>query len=460
MTTQEWDLSERLGRLREALTRARSAEQLQGAMLEEGFLGISGDAGVGKSTLITWSEVMLTVRERATIVHVDLNGAYSLAKLVARWRHAVLRAIVGPIAASHAAGLPREYWPASTEGAMLRARSLLADQYEAALRSEPKKGERPESIEEPLDMTVELARGGRTCVLVIDHLEAPMLTSRHPLVPQDLLWQIRAAAQRVSDLHVTVVCAAGAESVAAGEDSAFYGDGRWLTIHRPAERQWEVAGAAAAVPIDPDLLRLGRGHVETTLQLIRASLERGLNAQDTFASVANSQREHAARCLAHANSLHRLGAQVLMSIANGDGPYAGTPDARSDDVATAVGQLRLAGLIRRDPRDSRGWLLVDPLVRWLLADAMNLHEDDPMFALKGASLATADVLNAVQTLHYRNEPTTAHEIAVEIGSDEAGVRLLLRNAVRDGLVDHDRSDSEFALTRDGERRLIDFMRSA
>lgn len=453
------DVSEQMGRIRGALTAARGSSQVRDAMLEEGFLGISGEGGVGKSTLVRRAEAMLTLEGRASVVHLNLGGAYSLAKLVARWRHALLRAVAGPIAVSHASALPRESWPASTEGAMLSARSHLGRDFEAALRASPRKGERPESIRAPLDMTVALAEGGRPCVLVIDHLDAPLLSSRHPIVPRDLLWQVREAAQRTRSLRVVVVCAAGSELIAARDDAAFYGDGRWMTIRAPEPDHWASAGAAAGVPVSRDLLRLGRDHVEATLQLLRASLEHGLGARETFASLAGTQGEHASRCLAHANSLHRLGAHVLRSIANGEGPYEGTPDARSDDVASAVGQLRIAGLIRRDRRDSRSWEVADPLVRWRLADPMNLHDDDPWPGLKNVSVAAVDLLNAIQTLQLRKEPTTVDEMAIELTSDEADVRATVRAALGSGLIRSDQEDSRLILTPEGEDRLLEYLES-
>ncbi len=365
--------------LAEALTAARRLEldRITAGMLEEGFLGVTGEALVGKTLLTGKAAAGLAHREAAWVVQVELAGAYSVAKLVARWRHALLGAVAGPVAASHAA-LPRDFWPASTERAILAARELLGDQFDAAVSEQPAKGERPRDFAKPIDTTVELARvGDRPCVLVLDHLHAPLLTNRHPIDPRDLLWQIRSAAQHVANLHVVAVCAMGSESLAAGPKAAFYGDGLWLTIAAPTPEHWRLAATTVGTSIDPEWVRLARGHVPTLLAMLRAREEGQSDAREAFRTVADTQHEHATRCLLHASSLHRLGAHVLVSIANGDGPYAGTPEARSDDVAAAVGQLRLAGLIRRDPEDDRGWLVVDPTIRWLLAQPMSVLPDDP-----------------------------------------------------------------------------------
>ena len=340
---------------------------------------------------------------------------------------------------------------------MLDARRVLGESFESALQPVPLKGERIQSIRDPLEMTVSIARE-RPCVLVLDHIEAPLLTSRHQLSPRDLLWQVRAAAQGVEGLRVTAVCTAGAEYLAAAEDAAFYGDGRWITIGEPSQRDWELAAARAGVELPEEAVRLGRGHVEATLQIFRLMAEQGLSARDAFLSLVAAQGQHADRCLAHANSLHRLGAQVLVSIANNDGPYAGTPDARSDDVASAVAQLRLAGLIKRDPREERAWVLVDPFVRWRLAEAPELYEDDPMPDLRAISSVVVDVLNAISTLELRSEPVTIASVAVELTSRPDEVELMMKKALKEGFVTG-RGQGHFALSEDGERVLIDYLQT-
>ncbi len=369
-----------IGRLQEALTAARQdvVGGLASGMLEEGFLGVTGEPLAGKSTLVRTAAAQLTHQQAARVVQVEVQGAYSVPKLAARWRHALLRAVVGGVAASHAAGLPREMWPASTVSAMLHAREALGDAYDSALSDQPAKGDRTSSFEQVIELTVRVARSGR-CVLVLDHVDAPLLTYKHPIDPADLLWQVRAEAQHTSNLNVTVVCGRdAAESQVAGPEGAFYGDGRWTTISRPSLSQWLVAARAADVTLDEEAIDLAAGHVPTAFQLLRLMSERDCDAREAFRLAARTQHEHAARSLQHATSLHRLGAHVLVSIANGYGPYAATPDAKSGDVARAVRQLVLAGLVRRDPNDARGWLLVDPLVQWLLAEAMNVRPEEPL----------------------------------------------------------------------------------
>ena len=54
-------------------------------------------------------------------------------------------------------------------------------------------------------------------------------------------------------------------------------------------------------------VRLGRGHVLTLLAMLHARQQGQSDAREAFRAVAETQHEHAARCLLHAFSLHRLG---------------------------------------------------------------------------------------------------------------------------------------------------------
>jgi hypothetical protein len=65
------------------------------------------------------------------------------------------------------------------------ARSRRAcDGRDAAISEQPAKGERPRDFATPINTTVKLARvSDRQCVLMLDHLQAPLLTNRHPIDP-------------------------------------------------------------------------------------------------------------------------------------------------------------------------------------------------------------------------------------------------------------------------------------
>lgn len=364
-----------INELAEQLTHAREEQvsTIVDALLGEGFVGITGDPLVGKSLLVNRALALIGHHHRARTVRIDLQGAYSLAKLVARWHHALLRAAAGTVATSHAAALPREFWPASTEAALLDARDLLGSAYDGALIETPAKGAKPADVAAPLEATARLARRCPV-VLVIDHLEAPLLTTRHPIDPAALLWEIRAAAQSIDGFRVAVVCAPAAQPLAAGPDAAFFGDGRWLTIPSVDLTHWHAASYGSLDAAERELVRLSRGTIPSALRLLRDHRP-DEDPGATFRRCAQDDQLHAARCVQHAFSLHRLGGHVLTSIAAGAGAYAATPDARSDDVAGAVEKLRLAGLLRRDPDDARGWLLVDPLVEHALRPVV--PEDPP-----------------------------------------------------------------------------------
>ena len=290
------------------------------------------------------------------------------------------------MAASHVTALEREFWPATTERAMLDAREIFGESLSAALTDQPTKSDRQRDFAEPIELTACLAqRSSVPWILLFDHLHAPLLTSRHPIDPAALLWQVRAAAQHLPKLHVTVTCAPGAEHLASSPEAAFYGDGTWLQIDPPTVDEWDRASIHAGTVLDPQWLRISQRHVPTTLAMLRVrdreELGREQDGREVFREVAEHQHEHANRCLLHASSLHRLGAHVLTSIASGDGPYAGTPEARSDDVAAAAKALRLAGLICRDPDDDRGWLLTDPMIGSLLADPSRIRPEHPESSL-------------------------------------------------------------------------------
>lgn len=369
--------------LRDALTQARQSTvaALVSAVEEEGFIGITGAPQVGKTTLM---ETALAQLEHAgtTVVRVDVTGAYSAAKLRARWLHAILRALTGPVAASHAAGLPQHMWPGTTRTALLQAREFLGDDYHAALHGQPRERGRIKDFSDVIDLTSRLARDGR-CVLVLDHVDAPLLTAKHPVDPRDLLWQIRACAQHLSHLAVVALCApVSVDDVVAGLENAYYGDGRWLTLSPPSADEWGSAARRAQSRVDEPLLALAEGHVPTALLMARLVAVHGLESRQAFTVAATAQYEHAARAIMHATSLHPMGGHVLIAIANGDGPYSSTPEARSDQVARVVQQLARAGLIRRpfgDNGSAGRWQVADPLIRWTLAEPMNRREIEPVW---------------------------------------------------------------------------------
>ena len=308
--------------------------------------------------------------DTAAVVSVEVMGAYSLGHLIARWRHAVWQAVLGPVNASLATRLPQSDWPASTVQRVVRAREILGDDYEDA-RSEAitQADRRADSLRRVIELTVNLARRQR-CVLVLDHLDAPRHTQRHPIDPSEVVWQIRSLAQHEPHLGVIIVVAEDQVDVFAGPDAAFYEDGRWLTVASPTPSEWGTVFEGRMSPDFAELRSLSTGHVPSELALtaeVWRHPDRTLS--DVFERLAATQHQHARRCRDHAASLHRLGVHTLTAIARQDRRYA--INDRSDRIAEANRRLYAAGLIRPavDANRVLGWQLVDPFVARLLRGA-------------------------------------------------------------------------------------------
>ena len=275
--------------------------------------------------------------------------------------------MLGPVNASLAAGLPESDWPASTVQRVVRAREILGEDYEDA-RSETitETDRRAHDLRRVIELTLELARRQR-CVLVLDHLDAPRHTQRHPIDPSEVVWQIRSLAQHEPNLGVVIVVAEDQVDVFAGPDAAFYDDGRWLTVAPPTASEWSTVFEGRTPPDFVQLRSLSTGHVPSELALaaeVWQHPERTL--PDAFERLAATQHQHAGRCQDHAASLHRLGVHTLTAIARQDRRYA--INDRSDRIAEANRRLYAAGLIRPAVDTNRvlGWQLVDPFVARLL----------------------------------------------------------------------------------------------
>lgn len=353
------------------LTAARSdvVERIDESILALPLTGVMGEADCGKTLLC--SIVCANARERGTVViSLDLDGAYSPNQLAWRWAKELARAVIDPIALSHLAALPQDMWPARTRNQILSLGEHLGEDVAAlAERASPSHGVgNLDAFASTLTTTGRLAQR-RDMLIVIDHLEAPSLTPRHPLNVAQLLWRVRAVTQLQPRLRVLLVSRTPAVKLATAPTAAFYGDGQWLTVTPPSPEAF-----AAATERSQNLVKLviGRtgGHVNSTLELLEiipidATIT---NVEEAVRTLAALHTDLTRRTVQHARTLHRLGGHILQVIAEGKRPYQETSDARSKEIGAAISALHTAGIIRRqDALRQKNWAITDPRIAWGLA---------------------------------------------------------------------------------------------
>lgn len=340
---------------------------LEMARLEEGaritdevqtsrVVGVLGEAEVGKTETIR--EALGTSQPDRPVIHLDLDGVAAEGHVAFHLVRKIAAAQLGIEFSTLKVGV---LVPASLERKRVELAELLGvDGLEEALRDWPSGGY---PLAKALDALTKLAQQRET-ILWIDHLEAPMLTPRHPLDLDQLLWAIREIVQRQLDLSLVLSGRDAVEAQVLSREAAFYQQGRWLSLDNPAPEVWrDVALRLKASPtVVTDLAHLTGGHPETMLTAF-LSLMRGNgkgSSEDLLQELASVSGGLASRAFQHACSLHRLGGQVLVQIAWGKGPYAASQRGESppQEIRKVLGRLQLAGLIRHDD----GWSVVNPLV--------------------------------------------------------------------------------------------------
>ncbi|MGO9898146.1 MAG: ATP-binding protein [Solirubrobacteraceae bacterium] len=363
----------------DALTQARYEDlaAIRAGIEQSGLTIVSGEAGVGKTTLLAYCAREIE-RQQMLVVSVNLDGAASVGHLAWLWLRALARALTPRIALSQIVALPQDMWPRAARSAALTLDNTLGpERSRIALADSP-----PEShgrkrdlllVEDAIVLTRKLTETtGRPLLLILDHLEAPLLTPRHPLEIGALLWSVRSVSQTTTQLRVLLAGRPGLERELTGEQAAFYQDGRWVKLARPAPMVWQRVLASWSAEALRALLTLSELHVPTTLVLLHEFAdERPSPAmiRQAFESLTATQAQHFVRCVEHARTLDRLGGEVLLAIAQRRGPYAGTGHQYPRDVQRAVNRLRLAGLIDRAP--TSGWRPTDPLVAYHLCSGID-----------------------------------------------------------------------------------------
>jgi hypothetical protein len=352
------ELIEEVNRARWSLEMARlgEGERITEEVQMSRVVGVLGEAEVGKTETIR--EALGNSQPEHPVIRLDLEDAAGEGHVAFQLLREMAATQLGSEFEVLRFGV---LVPTSSEKKRVELAELLGvDGLEEALRDWPS-GSFP--LAKALTSLSRLARRYET-ILWIDHLEAPMLTPRHPLDLDQLLWSIREMIQTQPSLSVILSGRDAVEGRVLGHEAAFYQQGRWLSLDNPPREVWRNVASNLKAPIDlaMELADLTGGHPETMLiALLRAS--RGLdrpNADDFLRELASASAALAGRAIQHARSLHRLGGQVLVQVAMGQGPYATAQRGESppQEIRKVLSRLQLAGLIRHDD----GWSVVNPLV--------------------------------------------------------------------------------------------------
>lgn len=350
----------------ERLTKARepAVERIVETATEQSFTGLVGEADVGKTALL--HAALRRLEQDWTIVTLDLDGAWSPNRLAWRWARELARVVIGGVALSHLTALSPGMWPASTRSALLKLPTRLDREVATLAEAQmpPRGVGKPDVLSAPIQATHRLARQ-QPLLLAIDHLEAPRAAGLKSPDVGEILWRLRSRGQYSRNLHVLVCARPPAQSIAAGPDAAYRLDGRWLTLDPPSP---ETFGDATGDDITLCRLAHARtgGHPRATIELLQEILADSATRapESLMGRLVERHSDLARRYLQHARSVHRLGAHLLLAIAQGLGPYGATPEISASEIAPAMTRLHLNGLVRRaGPRE---WAIADPRVAWVL----------------------------------------------------------------------------------------------
>lgn len=341
--------------------RTDEANRINQQIDQRRFVGLEGEAAVGKSMVLTRVLASRYVDVRSHPGVVDLDGAWGIGRTAWLFFHAAAEAIAGPVALSHLEALDEGLMPSSSRRAGFTIHNLFGSEIaDAVLHGSTLKDDR--SL---LTRAVDIFEDIVDVVLVIDHLEAPSRSPRHPVDIEQLLWQLRSVHQRNASMRICLCGRREAAEDARRESAAFYSDGIWLTITPPTKDVWEYVARAAWPTLDPEALR---GRVEQILKLTHAqpastiavfAQDVGLTPLDAEQRAAEEFNTAATASLEHARSLHRLGAHLFYEIAQGQRPYSAVPGGKTE-VTRALSALRAAGLLTSLGRGS--WRLTEPLI--------------------------------------------------------------------------------------------------
>lgn len=200
------DVIDRTERAWDALAAARASEieRIADALGEHHIVGLLGEAEVGKT--VTVRQALRLQRPALRAIELDLNRAASDEHVGFLLAKEIARTVLGPTDFSLlAVGV---LLPGRVERGRLQLAELLGvEGLDEACRDWPSGRYSSATALRALET---LVRTGSDLVLWIDHVEAPLLTPRHPLKVDELLWGIRnsASASRGCALY----CLAGPPS--------------------------------------------------------------------------------------------------------------------------------------------------------------------------------------------------------------------------------------------------------
>jgi hypothetical protein len=352
------DLIEGIPRAHGALGAARlgEAQVIEEAMRGNRVVGVLGEAEVGKTKTIKQA---LALMPDSSVLHLDLDAAASDEHVGFLLTKQLARAAVGETNLSLlSAGA---MLPTNAERARVELVEILGwEGFEEALRVWP-------SGKFPIRQAFSCLEGfasGRELHFWIDHLEAPVLTPRHPLRVNELLWGVRELIQRVPSVRLILSGNEGAHRQILGPKAAFHQQGRWIAMDNPGAGIWREAAERIGVSgaVAEHLAEMTGGHPSTMLlALLDLDGRRTLPpAYDVLRDLAARDDGLAGRAVQHARSLHRLGGQLMSQIAAGERPYGALQRGRapSQEIRKVLDRLRLAGLLRKGER----WEIVNPLI--------------------------------------------------------------------------------------------------
>lgn len=364
------DVRELVPRVHRALDEARTRERARivEALEVSNFVGIEGEGEVGKTSLV--ARALKDAQINA--VRIDLASAASEAHLAHIIARALARVLIAPTDYSLLSGAP-DLAPSSARAARLHLERQLGPVLTNFALAQTANADVP--LQSAIEAIGAMAEHHDLTVWV-DHIEAPGLTSRHPVDPFGLLWALRAMAQR-TPFAVIVTASASVTAEVAGPKAAFHMDGTWIHVDRPTPAAWahvcEALDLNVSPPLLSDLLRLLESYPPATIMAIIeiATWRRDGHplADDIVRRLASVDDGTARLTLEYARALHRLGGEIIERVAHHVGPYVDRGPSKPEDIRRAVLRLRRAGLISQVRPTA--YRLTNPLVGIRLRGTLN-----------------------------------------------------------------------------------------
>lgn len=372
-------LTTTIPRLHEALTVARRSDvvHVDDALRRFGVTGIHGEPEVGITAVV---EGALRLNGQ-TSIRVDLDTATDERGVAWALVHGLARVMIGPAAVAEM--LRADVASTDVQRAYLGFTEQVGRSVAAfALDEDASAVEISEALDAIAAATEQMVDPP---VLWIDHLQAPLVTARHQVDVNDLLWNVRGVHQRL-ELPIIVSGSRAASEVAHGAHGAFFGDGVWVTLGRPGVDAWQrVARSLGDRAPSPSWVNqfadITAGHPQAMLLALALSVEFPDHASTPLGLwqlMLSLDAGHVARAMQHARTLHRLGGDLLVAIARGGRPYEGAQGkAAQMERQRGVKRLHQAGLITQ-PRP-RAWHVTNPLLAGRLGGQLSLTSRDAGF---------------------------------------------------------------------------------